>query len=366
MTLRITLLPGDGIGPEVLAPAVRLLTHVAEARQLRLRIDEHPIGGAALAATGSPLPDRTLAACLESDAVLLGAVGDPAWDGHPPAERPEAGLLALRQALGGFANLRPVTAYDALVGCSALRPDRARGADVVIVRELLGGLYYGEPRGRSVDGEEATDTMRYSRSEIARVAHAAFRLARDRRRRVLSVDKANVLASSRLWRETVSAVGREYPDVRLTHGYVDAVALQLMLEPRAFDVILTENLFGDILSDEAAAIAGSLGLLPSATLGGDVALYEPVHGSAPALAGQDRANPIGAMASVALLLRHTAHLPDAADDVEEAIRMALAGGLRTADIAAPGEHTCRTSELARAVEHALGEVLDRRRAYHAV
>lgn len=366
MPLKMTVLPGDGIGPEVTRQAVRMLEIVADAYDLDLRVEERAIGGAALAAGDTPLPTSTLQACLDSDAVLLGAVGDPAWDAREPSRRPEAGLLALRRALGGYANLRPCACDEALVSRSVLTPARARGANLLIVRELLGGLYYGEPRGLDPDGAGATNTLRYTRDEIARVAHVAFAEARRRRRRVTSVDKANVLETSRLWRTVVTEIGRGYPDVQLEHQYVDAFAMQVLLRPRDFDVVLTGNLFGDILSDEAAAIAGSLGLLPSATLGGRVALYEPVHGSAPDLAGTGHANPIGAIACVAMLLRHTAGLPTAAADLDRAIHEALAAGHRTRDLAAPHEAALGTVEMADAIEVALSEALDHRRAYHAV
>ncbi|MEW6323171.1 MAG: 3-isopropylmalate dehydrogenase [Acidobacteriota bacterium] len=364
--IRLAVLPGDGIGPEVVAEALRVLHDAAHAFGIEVRATEHLIGGAALTATGEPLPRATLDACLGSDAVLLGAVGTPEYDHEPPARRPEAGLLALRRALGGFANLRPARCYDPLVGQSPLAADRVRGADVLVVRELLGGLYYGEPRSVDLEAGRAVNTLPYTRPEIERVAHIAFAEARRRRRHVTSVDKANVLETSRLWRAVVTDVAREYPDVRLEHAYVDAFAMRLILEPRAFDVVLTENLFGDILSDEAAVLAGSLGLLPSATLGGPVALYEPVHGSAPALAGRGIANPIGAIACVSMLFRYTADRPDAAADVDEAIDHALSAGARTADLAGPRDTAIGTRGIGDAVEHALAEVLDRRRSYHAV
>lgn len=366
MRLRLAVLPGDGIGPDVTAQALRVLHAVTAITGHDVRITEHAVGGAGLRAAGKPLPESTLTACLDSDAVLLGAVGDPAFDANPPGQRPESGLLALRTALGGFANLRPAVAFDALTGCSPLRPERVRGANVLIVRELLGGLYYAEPRGLSADGESAHNTLRYSRAEVERIARIAFDLARGRRKRLTSVDKANVLETSRLWRATVQAVAADYPDVELKHAYVDAFAMQLATTPTAYDVVLTDNLFGDILSDEAAIISGSLGLLPSATLGGTVAFYEPVHGSAPDLAGRDAANPLGAIGCIAMLLRHTAHLPDAADAVDAAIREVLASGARTADIAQPGEATMRTSEIGTAVERAVVDTLERRWSYHGV
>src|SRR6267142_1384119 len=261
-------------------------------------------------------------------AVLLGAVGAPEHDKLPPEARPEAGLLALRNGLGAYANLRPVTAYEAISECSPLRPEIARDADILIVRELLGGLCFGKPRGFIAEGstDSAFNTMRYSVSEIERIAHVAFKAAQSRRQRVASVDKANVLETSQLWRKVVTSVAREYPDVALEHLYVDACAMHLIMNPRRFDVMLTENLFGDILSDEAAVIAGSLGLLASASIGGAVGLYEPVHGSAPDIAGKGLANPLGAIASAALLLRHTARLEDEAADIEAAIQFVLDAG----------------------------------------
>src|SRR6267142_5782838 len=308
--MRITILPGDGIGPEVTAEAVRVLQTIAGIQGYKFEFEEHLIGGIAIRELGSPLPRATLDACLASDAVLLGAVGSPEYDRLPPHQRPEAGLLLLRRALGGYANLRPAISYDAISACSPLRAEVSRDADILIVRELLGGLYFGEPRGFS--GEDDTpaafNTMRYSVDEIERVAHVAFASARKRRNKVTSVDKANVLETSQLWRKTVSSVAESYDDVELDHLYVDACAMHLITNPRRFDVVLTENLFGDILSDEAAAITGSLGMLGSATVGGEVGLFEPVHGSAPDIAGRGVANPFGAIASAALLLRYSGRL----------------------------------------------------------
>jgi 3-isopropylmalate dehydrogenase len=366
MTYRIAVLPGDGIGPEVTAEAARVLRTVGALTGRDFRLSEHPIGGAAIRLTGAALPAATVEACRASDAVLLGAVGDPAFESESPSNRPEAALLALRQALGGFANLRPATCHDALAACSPFKPDRVRGADMLIVRELLGGLYYGSPRGVDEHGQTAWNTLRYTRAEIARVARVAFEQARMRRRQVTSVDKANVLETSRLWRTVVSEVANEYPDVALEHVYVDACALRLAIDPTSFDVILTENLFGDILSDQAASVAGSLGMLASASIGGRVGLFEPVHGSAPGLVGRGVANPLGAIASAALLLRHAAGMAAEADDVEHAIREALDRGHRTPDIAFAGEPRVSTSEMGDAVEHALAEANDRRHAYHAV
>ncbi len=344
--LRVALLPGDGIGPEVIHEAVHVLQAVARRFHIQIAFTEFPIGGAAIDATGAPLPDATLAGCKSADAVLLGAVGGPRWDRLPGPLRPEAGLLQLRRALDVFANLRPVRVFPALAGASPLRPEVAAGTDLLIVRELIGGLYFGQPRGRT--GDDAVDTMRYSRDEITRVARVAFSLARTRRRRVTSVDKANVLETSRLWRESVDAVARDFPDVALEHLLVDTCAMHLVRTPARFDVIVTENMFGDILSDEAGAAAGSLGLLPSASLGDRPPfLYEPVHGSAPDIAGQGAANPVGAILSAAMLLRHSADRSDAAAAVEEAVERVLASGFRTPDLGGRAS----TAEIGSRVAH---------------
>ncbi len=327
---QIVVLPGDGIGPEVTAAAVRVLRVVAEREGVELELREELIGAAAERATGSPFPDQTRAAVAGADAVLLGAVGDPAADALPPERRPEAGLLALRAAMGVWANLRPVVVEDVLLDGSPIRPERLTGTDMLIVRELLGGIYFGTPRGRSTT--EAFDTMRYTVPEIERIAHLAFRAAQQRRGRVLSVDKANVLESSRLWRETVNAVAAGYPDVALEHGLVDSVAMRLVQAPASIDVLLTENLFGDILSDEAGVLVGSLGLLPSASLGDGAGLFEPIHGSAPTLAGKDIANPVGAIRSAAMLALHGLRLPAVARRIERAVSAVLDAGLRTADL----------------------------------
>ena len=367
--MKITLLPGDGIGPEVIAEAVRVLRAVGGVHGLKLEFTERAIGGVAIKQAGSPLPAATLDACLDSDAVFLGAVGSPEFDSLPPNKRPESGLLLLRRALGGFANLRPAISYDAIADTSPLRVEVARGADILIVRELLGGLYFGEPRGfLGVNGDSvATNTMSYSVAEIERVARVAFAAALQRRRKLTSVDKANVLETSQLWRQTVTRVARDYPQVTLDHLYVDACAMHLITNPLKFDVIVTENLFGDILSDEAAAITGSLGMLPSASIGGLVDLYEPVHGSAPDIAGKGLANPFGAIASVAMMLRYTWHLEQEADEIEEAIRVVLKAGYRTPDIAGEGlSYMATTSEIGQLVCDAVAEIADMRHAYHAV
>lgn len=368
MKLKITILDGDGVGPEVTREAVRVLRSVARVHGHEFTFDQRLIGGAAIRQSGSPLPANTLDACLAGDAVLLGAVGLPEFDSLKPAERPEAGLLLLRRALGGYANLRPAISYDAIAAASPLRPEIAAGANILIVRELLGGLYFGEPRGTTGENGNsvAINTMTYSVSEIERVARVAFAAALKRGRKVTSVDKANVLETSQLWRATVTRVAREYPEVTLEHLYVDACAMHLITNPRRFDVLLTENLFGDILSDEAAVITGSLGMLGSASIGGEVGLYEPVHGSAPDIAGRGIANPFGAIASAAMLLRYSGALDCEADDIEEAIQVVLNDGYRTRDIADGFGHVATTSEIGERVAEAVAEVADVRHAYHAV
>ncbi|HXE79469.1 MAG TPA: 3-isopropylmalate dehydrogenase [Vicinamibacterales bacterium] len=328
----IVLLPGDGIGPEVTEAAARVLEAVAAKSGRALRFESHPIGGAALKAGQPALPPATLEACRRASAVLLGAVGDPAFDHLPSSERPEGGLLALRRGLGVYANLRPARLWPGFEDLGPLKPEVARGADLLIVRELTGGLYFGQPRAIDREAGEAFNTMRYTSGEIERIARVAFDAARRRRRSVTSVDKANVLETSQLWRSVVARVAQDYPDVALQHMYVDACAMMLVTSPSRFDVILTENLFGDILSDEAAVIPGSIGLLPSASLGDGPGLYEPVHGSAPDIAGQDKANPIGAIASASLLLRHSLNAAAEADRIDAAVQRALESGARTADL----------------------------------
>jgi 3-isopropylmalate dehydrogenase len=343
----IAVLPGDGIGPEVTGEAVRVLRAAAERFGAGLTLQEYPIGATAVARTGSPFPEETRVAVRSADAVLLGAVGDPSLDNAPRERKPETGLLALRASLGVYANLRPVTIFPALAERSPLRPERLVGVDLLIVRELLGGLYYGEPRGK--DAAAAVNTLRYTVPEIERVARVAFESARRRRRLVTSVDKANVLEVSQLWRETVTRIGRDYPDVRLEHLYVDYAAMRLVSDPGTLDVVLTENMFGDILSDEAAVLVGSLGMLPSASIGDGPGLFEPIHGSAPTIAGQGIANPIGAIASVAMLLRYGLKLPAAADAVDAAISRAVEGGARTKDIAGLNERPLGTHEMGRRI-----------------
>jgi len=364
--MKITILPGDGVGAEVTREALRVLRAIGTAFKFDIETSEGLIGGVAIRETGSPLPDETIAACLGADAVLLGAVGAPEYDHLLPGQRPEIGLLNLRKALGGYANLRPAKAFPALIDSSPLRREIFDGTDMLIVRELLGGLYFGEPRGFEGDNQAAYNTMRYSVGEIERVARIAFEAAESRGNKVTSVDKANVLETSRLWRETVTRVASEFPGVELDHLFVDACAMHLVTNPTRFDVILTENLFGDILSDEAAVLTGSLGMLSSATIGGEVDLYEPVHGSAPDIAGKNIANPIGAIASAAMLLRYTAKNEPAALAVENAIDLALANGYRTADISSKGTELVTTSEMGELIAGYLIEDVDVRRASSTV
>ena len=369
MKLKIAILAGDGIGPEVTNEAVSILKAVAEFGGHDFTFTPLLIGGAAIDATGSPLPTATLDACLESDAVLLGAVGHNKFNALPPDKRPEAGLLQIRAALGGFANLRPSIGYPALAENSPLRPEVTKDVDILFVRELLGGLYFGQPRSWDREAQRAINTMVYTRAEVVRVARIAFELAQKRRKKVTSVDKNNVLEVSQLWRATVTEVAKDYPDVTLEHQLVDSMAMHLMNIPRNFDVVLTENLFGDILSDEAGVITGSLGMLPSATIGGKVNLYEPVHGSAPDIAGTGKANPLGAILTAAMVLRHSAGLEQDAAAIESAVAKVLASGHRTADIARgsdPSQQTVSTHQMGRLVHQALAESIDRRQSLHAV
>jgi len=330
MKARIAWLPGDGIGPEVLREARRVLEVIAGEHNHEFEFVEADIGGVAIERDGVPLPQATQDICLKSDAVFLGAVGDPKYDHLPPGRKCENGLLDLRKLLGNFANLRPVTIFEGLIDSSPLRRDSVRGVDLMIVRELLGGIYFGSPRG--IDDRHAFNTEIYSRDEVRRIAQVAFTLARQRRRRVTSVDKANVLEASVLWRETCTEVSKQFPDVAFQSMYVDNCAMQLIAKPAQFDVILTNNMFGDILSDEASMLAGSLGLLPSASIGGQVGLYEPVHGSAPDIAGKGIANPLGAISSVAMMLDHSLELPREAVKLERAIVKVLSRGYRTPDL----------------------------------
>ncbi|MDR3051492.1 MAG: 3-isopropylmalate dehydrogenase [Oscillospiraceae bacterium] len=354
MKARIALLPGDGIGPEICAQAVRVLETAAALGGHVFHLDSYPIGGASIDAHGEPLTKGTLGACQQADAVLLAAVGGPKWDDVDAAIRPERGLLALRKGLGVYANLRPCTIHPALTGACPLRPDLlTTPIDILMVRELTGDVYFGAHE-QAADGESASDQMIYTAPEVRRVAQVAFRLAQGRGKRLCSVDKANVLAASRLWRRVVTDLAQEFPDVALTHMYVDNAAMQLVLRPSQFDVVVTGNLFGDILSDESAAIAGSLGMMPSASLGdGKQGLYEPIHGSAPDIAGQNLANPLGTILSVALLLRHSLGLADEAAAVERAVSHALDAGFRTGDIYSAGYRRVTCTGMGDAVIEAL-------------
>ncbi len=361
MNLNVLVLPGDGIGAEVTREAVRVLRHVADKWRHSLRLTEGLLGGVAIHKTGSPLPEDTRRLALEADATLMGAVGLPEFDQAPPDQRPEKGLLGIRKTLGVFANLRPVRAYAALLDSSPLKNHLVEGTDMIIVRELTGGIYYGTPRGISGEGaeERAVNTMSYTRAEIERVTRTAFQLARGRRRKVTSVDKSNVLENSQFWRRVVCEVASEYPDVSLDHILVDNCAMQLILNPRRFDVVLTENMFGDILSDEGAVLAGSIGMLPSASIGDRkpsgawVGLYEPVHGSAPDIAGQGKANPLAAIGSVAAMLEYSFGLKDEATAVLTAVEAVLASGRVTADLR-PSGAPATTEQVGEAVCAAIG------------
>jgi 3-isopropylmalate dehydrogenase len=348
MKANIVLLPGDGIGPEVVGAAVQVLEAVGRQYGHKFVFTEYPIGGSAIDKTGHPLPEETLQACRSADAVLLGAVGGPKWDDPRAPVRPEQGLLGLRKGLGVFANLRPVRVHPALIDASPLKPDRLVGVDLIVVRELTGGLYFGQPKMREwVGGQQrAVDTLEYTESEIERIVDLAFRLARQRRKKVSSVDKANVLESSRLWREVASRVAQRYPDVTLEHVLVDTAAMRLVNTPQSFDVIVTENMFGDILTDEAAVLAGSMGMLPSASLNGrHGGLYEPIHGSAPDIAGQGIANPIGTILSAAMLLRYSLGLEQEATTIEKAVDRAIADGARTRDLGGALTTTAMTQAI---------------------
>lgn len=348
MDALITALPGDGIGPEVTAAGIRVLEEIAAKYGHRFEVREQLIGGAGLDAVGDPLPAATIAACLEGDAVILGAVGGPKWSDPNAEVRPEQGLLRLRAELGVFANLRPVRVFDELAGASPIKAERLRDVDLVVVRELTGGIYFGT---KTRDEHSASDLCAYQTSEIERIVRVAARLACARRGSLCSIDKANVLETSRLWRDVASRIAAsEFPDLRLEHMLVDAAAMHLLSRPASFDVIVTENMFGDILTDEASMLAGSLGMLPSASLGETHrGLYEPIHGSAPDLAGQGLANPCGMIASVALLLRHSLGLVDEAAAVDGALEAAIRNGARTADIALAGETALSTGQMLEAV-----------------
>ncbi|HYM51269.1 MAG TPA: 3-isopropylmalate dehydrogenase [Candidatus Limnocylindrales bacterium] len=355
--MNVVVLPGDGIGPEVTAAAVAVMRRVAERHRIPLALSEDLVGGASIDAHGQALRPETVERCKRADAILFGAVGSPRWsDANPdPRLRPGSAILGLRRGLGLYANLRPVRVEAALRDASSVKADRIDGVDIMVVRELTGGLYFSKPKRRyeSARGKAAVDTMRYSAAEVERVCVKAFQLARARRRTLCSVDKANVLETSRLWREVVSEVGSRYPEVEVTHMLVDSFAMQLIRQPRAFDVVVTENLFGDVLTDEASVLAGSLGMLPSASLGdGRLGLYEPIHGSAPDIAGRGIANPVGAILSVAMLFRHSQAHEEAAQDVERAVSRALEAGHRTPDIA-EGGRSVTTQEMTGAILDAL-------------
>ncbi len=357
MEAKITLLPGDGIGPEITVEAKKVLTAVAQKYNHTFDMAEYIYGGAAIDAHGTPLPEDTLAACLNSQGVLMGAVGHPKFDDPSLKVRPEQGLLKLRQALGAFANLRPVKVFDALADASPLKAERVKGVDIMFVRELISGIYFGTPQDRFVgeNGREGFNTMRYNEKEIRRVVQVAFDLARKRKGKVTSVDKANVLVTSRVWREVAQEVAAENPDVEFESLLVDAMAMYLINRPADFDVVVTGNLFGDILSDEASMITGSLGMLPSAALGeaGSVGLYEPIHGSAPDIAGKGIANPLAAILSASMMLRSSFDLGEEADAVETAVSKVLAEGYRTGDLANPGDKVVNCAEMGDLVAEAI-------------
>ncbi|WNF35957.1 3-isopropylmalate dehydrogenase [Bacillaceae bacterium IKA-2] len=348
MNKTITVIPGDGIGPEVIKAAMKVLDTIASQFNHQFTYQYAKLGGVAIDEEGTPLPEQTIKLCKNSDAVLLGAVGGPKWDTLPGSMRPEKGLLGIRKALQLYANLRPVKAFDSLLDASTLKKEVVEGVDLMIVRELTGGLYFGQPQERrqEADGESVVDTLYYKKSEIERIVKQGFELARLRNKKLTSVDKANVLESSRLWREVAEAIGADYPDVELEHMLVDNAAMQLIRNPKQFDVIVTENMFGDILSDEASMLTGSLGMLPSASIGsGGPGLFEPIHGSAPDIAGKNIANPLATISSVAMMLRYSFLMEAEADIIESAIKKVLDAGYRTGDIANQGEVVLNTEEM---------------------
>ncbi len=341
---KIALIKGDGIGPEIVDEAVKVLDAVASYSGFHFNYEELLMGGCAYDITGDPLPQETISGSLNSDAVLFGAIGGEKWDNLPREKRPESGLLRFRKELGVYANLRPAVVYDELANASSLKPEIVRGVDLMVVRELIGGIYFGEPKGRTED--KGWNTMVYSRDEIVRIAHQAFKIAMTRNKRVCSIDKANVLDVSQLWRETVEEIAKEYPEVELSHMYVDNAAMQLIRDPKQFDVMLTGNIFGDILSDEASMLSGSIGLLPSASVGAKIGVYEPIHGSAPDIAGQGIANPIATISSASMMLRYALNENAAADKIDAAVKRALAEGYRTQDLAQfDAKEICSTSEM---------------------
>ena len=340
----IAIIKGDGIGPEIVDEAIKVLDAVTVNSDFELSYDEYLMGGSAYDVTGDPLPQETIDGCAQSDAILFGAIGGEQWDNLPRDKRPESGLLRLRSALGLYANYRPVKVYDELLEASALKPEVVHGVDLLVMRELTGGIYFGQPRERGENS--AFNTMIYTKEEVVRIAHEAFKSAMKRRKKVCSIDKANVLEVSQFWRETVEEVAKEYPEVTLSHMYVDNAAMQLVRDPKQFDVMLTSNIFGDILSDEASMISGSIGLLPSASIGGKVGLYEPIHGSAPDITGQGIANPIATIASASMLLRFALGEEEAADKIDKAIERVLKEGYRTKDISSFGANEiCSTTEI---------------------
>ncbi len=340
---KVTVLPGDGIGPEVTAAAVKVMKYVGEKFSVSFNTTEKLIGGASYDKYGEMLTEDTLAECYNSDAVLLGAVGGPKWESLPHDKKPETALLGIRKALGLYANLRPAKVYSSMTDASSLKAEVLKGTDVLIVRELTGGIYFGEPKG--LDEKKGWNTMVYSKDEVKRIAEMAFRFAKLRNKKVTSVDKANVLEVSQFWRSTVEEVHKDFPEVELSHMYVDNAAMQLVRDPKQFDVVLSSNLFGDILSDIAAMITGSLGMLPSASIGSKYALYEPVHGSAPDIAGQNKANPIAAIASVAMMFKYTCDMDKASELLEKAIDIVLSKGYKTADIAGEKDKVVTTKEM---------------------
>lgn len=341
---KITLIKGDGIGPEIIDEAVKVLDAVASSCDLHFNYDEALMGGIAYDITGDPLPQETITKSMNSDAVLFGAIGGQKWDDLPREKRPESGLLRFRKELGVYANLRPAVVYDELINASSLKPEIIKGVDIMVVRELIGGIYFGEPKGRTAD--KGWNTMVYTRDEIVRIAHHAFKIAMKRDKRVCSIDKANVLDVSQLWRDVVTEISAEYPEVELSHMYVDNAAMQLVLNPKQFDVMLTGNIFGDILSDEASMLCGSIGLLPSASIGDKIGVYEPIHGSAPDIAGQGIANPIATISSASMMLRYALGEIEAADKIDNAIKKTLSEGYRTGDLAQfDAKEVCSTSEI---------------------
>ncbi len=356
MNLKITLLPGDGIGPEVVGAAVEVMKVAAEKFNVSLKFNEQLVGGCSYDKFGMPLTDDTLSACYDSDAVLLGAVGGHKWESLPQNMKPEAALLKLRKALGLYTNIRPAKVYSALLSSSTLKPEVLEGTDFVIFRELTGDVYFGEPRG--FDEEKGWNTMIYTKEEVVRIAKSAFEVAMKRGKKVVSVDKANVLDCSQFWRKVVHEVHEDYPEIELSDMYVDNAAMQIVRDPKQFDVVLTQNLFGDILSDIAAMITGSLGMLPSASLGTKYALYEPVHGSAPDIAGQGKANPLATISSVAMMFAYSFQMYKAAELIEQAIDKTLSMGYRTADIYSPGANLVSTKQMKEAVIENFNQVYD--------